>query len=101
MVTKPGRLLLIAMLSLVVMGGFFLNERVVSAQGVTVADAIAKVQAARDALAALEPVVFDKPNDQDKLTKKLDKAIDELGKAHYDHALKILEKDIIPKLSDL
>ena len=60
MVTKPGRLFLIVMLSLVVMGSFFLSARVIAAQGINVADTITKVTAARDALAALDSSVFNK-----------------------------------------
>ncbi|MCP4002323.1 MAG: collagen-like protein, partial [Gammaproteobacteria bacterium] len=77
------------------MVGFFLNERVVAAQGVTDADAIAKVQEARDALAALDSSVFDKGKDRHDLTKKLDKVIKELEHGHYKKALRILESDIV------
>ncbi|MCP4252632.1 MAG: hypothetical protein GY775_04330 [Candidatus Scalindua sp.] len=98
MKVRSGRFYSVVMFSLVVMGLFILNEGVASAQGVTTADAIAKVQEARDALDALDPVVFDKPNDQDKLTKKLDKAINQLGNDKYKKALNVLQKDIIDTL---
>ncbi len=90
MVTRSGRLVFTVMLTLIVMGGFFLNERVVAAQGVTDADAIAKVQETRDALAALDSSVFGKRKDQKDLTEKLDKAIKRLEHGYYDKALEYL-----------
>ena len=98
MVEKLGHLFFVVMFSLVVMCGFFFNEIVVAAQGVTIAGTIAKIQEARDTITALDAYVFDKRRDRKRLTGKFDKAIAELKNVKYYKALKVLENDIMDTL---